>query len=153
MNVRPADTEDMDTIYLMGFDVWGEGQSEAEYLAGCRGSKKYMLGEWYCLTEDGVVLSSLITYKNQFGLADQYGGIGSIATHPNHRKNGYAGTLIQNCIESHNKEKYLGLLLFSDIGAAYYEKFGFTVVKREEESALMCLSLNGGGLPELPRYF
>lgn len=153
MIVRPAVTEDMDAIYLMGFDVWGEEQTEEEYLAGCRDSKKYKLGEWRCLTVDGIVVSSLITYKNQFDLVDRYVGIGSIATHPDYRRHGHASYLIQNCINSCLKENSLGLLMFSDVEPAFYEKFGFTVVESDKGCALMFLSLNGGRLPEPPKYF
>jgi len=153
MIVRPAVTKDMDAIYLMGIDVWGEGQTEEEYLADCRNSIKYKLGEWHCLTEDGVIVSSLITYQNQFGLADRYVGMGSIATYPDHRRKGYAGCLIQNCIDRCTEEKCLGLLLFSDVESSYYERFGFTAAESEMIDPPMFLSLNGGRLPELPRYF
>ena len=87
---RQAAQDDLDAVYMMGFDVWADGNSAAKYLEGCRASPKYKAGTWYVLEQKNVLVSSLIVYR----LGPARFGIGSIAT-PNHlRKMGYASDLI-----------------------------------------------------------
>jgi len=64
MQIRKVSHHELDTIYLMGFDVWGEGLSRDEYLAGCQSSKKYQSGVWYVLSmkSRSLPLSSIATY-------------------------------------------------------------------------------------------
>ncbi|MBI2606465.1 MAG: GNAT family N-acetyltransferase [Deltaproteobacteria bacterium] len=125
--VRKAKVEDMDTIYLMGFDVWSDNQNENDYLTGCRSSKKYAAGTWYVLEDgDGKPVSALITYE----LAPINGklviGIGSIATVPELRRKGHAGHLLWDTarlfFERNGTDVFF---LHADISPAYYEKLGF----------------------------
>ncbi|MBI3016721.1 MAG: GNAT family N-acetyltransferase, partial [Deltaproteobacteria bacterium] len=90
--VRKAKPKDLDSIYLMGIDVWSDGNTKAEYLFECRNSPKYKKGEWFVLvdSQDNPV-SSLITYT----LTEKTIGIGSIATPQSLRKRGYASELIR----------------------------------------------------------
>lgn len=69
MHVRKAELHELDAIYTMGFDVWGDGLTLDDYLAGCRNSEKYLSGTWYVLVEKDRVVSSLIVYRDMFGLA------------------------------------------------------------------------------------
>lgn len=148
--VRSANVVDMEAIYLMGFDQWGAGQSTEDYLSGCHSSVKYQLGDWYCLQSDGGLMSSLIVYSNQFGLTKGYRGIGSVATHADFRRKGYAETLIKTCIARIANENCQGVFLFSDIQAEYYERFGFAFVTSVDESALMFLALMAVLYPRCP---
>lgn len=127
---RKALSDEMNQIYLMGFDVWSDGASEKDYLADCSSSIKYKRGEWYVLTEDDKILSSLIIYD--FG--DEKFGIGSIATSPYDRKKGYASELIKHIIHKiESGSKNCILFLYSDIQPEFYEKFGFTRLKPEAQ--------------------
>lgn len=63
MQFRPAIPADMDRIYMMGFDAWGEGSNQDDYLSGCRSSPKYAQGKWFVLEHDQELLSSLIVYS------------------------------------------------------------------------------------------
>ena len=38
----------MDDIYLMGYDAWGEGETQADYLNICSSSPKYAQGSLVC---------------------------------------------------------------------------------------------------------
>jgi len=153
MKLRAATKKDMIAVYMMGFDVWAGSESESEYLAGCEVSEKYKLGHWYCLERDRDVVSSLIIYRDCFGLADEYYGLGSIATVPSQRKNGYATALIELCIQKLNRQSAMGVHLFSDIDPVFYSRLGFTRVESCEETGLMFLSLNGGRFLGPPKYF
>ena len=42
--IRTADAKDLDDIFMMGFDVWSEGQSKANYIKDCHLSPKYKKG-------------------------------------------------------------------------------------------------------------
>ena len=52
MNIRQGRQEDLQFIFMMGFDAWSEGQSEADYLERCTSSPKYPQGTWYVLESD-----------------------------------------------------------------------------------------------------
>jgi hypothetical protein len=122
---RVANPDELDRIYMMGFDVWSDGATQVEYLAGCRASPKYASGTWYVLTADSQPISSLITYK----LGPNQIGIGSIATPLNCRRRGYASELIKMVMgeldATLNVPTYF---LYADISPAFYERFGFTAL-------------------------
>lgn len=122
MKIKKANTEELDQIYMMGFDVWSDGSSEADYLNDCRTSPKYLKGAWYVLSSESELLSSLIVYN--FG--NNVLGIGSISTPPLLRKHGHASKLISNVIlEIEKSHSDCVIFLYSDIEAEFYEKFKF----------------------------
>ena len=122
MKMREAVLADMDSVYMMGFDIWGEGQPEGVYLAQCHASPKYRTGRWYVLEDDrGALVSSLVTYVIGSGAA----GIGSIAVPPALRKRGLATGLINDMLALLTLEGVKTVFLFSDIAPEFYEKLGF----------------------------
>ena len=153
MHIREPNEHEMDSIYLMGRDAWGSETSEPIYLESCRASKKYGLGQWYCLEQDGQLLSSIIIYQNCLGLADHYFGFGSIATVPAQRNKGFASHLIKNLINKISLAGSLGIFLYSEIGVEHYARHGFLPVPGNETDGLMFLATNGGCQPDTPEYF
>lgn len=122
MQIRKAHPHEYDDIYKMGFDVWGEEQELEIYLEGCRQSPKYKQGTWYVLVDErGLLYSSLIKYL----FTEEVCGIGPIATPLAFRKQGHASELIEKSLELFEREGIKRIFLFSEIGAAFYEKFGF----------------------------
>ena len=149
----------MDQVYMMGFDIWGEGQAERVYLEQCRASPKYKAGRWYALADERLILlSSLVTYKIGPGAA----GIGSIATPPALRRRGLATRLITDMLALLTQEGVKTVFLFSDITPEFYEKLGFRKLpaglQRYPKSACMAW---GTPVPEIisapgftpPAYF
>ncbi len=129
-SVRTATPDDLQKIYLMGFDVWSEGKNTRQYLEECRHSVKYQTGEWFLLEENDQILSSLIVYA----LGEHIFGIGSIATSPALRKKGYASHLVQNVVHTlESADPEAVLFLYADIGPSFYEKLGFTVLPKEAQ--------------------
>jgi ribosomal protein S18 acetylase RimI-like enzyme len=125
--VRSAAPSDMTSVYMMGFEVWAEGESHSEYLKGCFSSTKYMRGKWYVLEgPNGDLLSSLITYS----FDSQLSGIGSIATVPSMRNKGYATYLTQTVLEHLKGNGVATVFLYSDINPKLYENFGFEALPR-----------------------
>ncbi len=107
---------------MMGFDVWSDGKHRDQYLEQCRSSTKYKRGKWYVLnTKDNEIESSLITYQ----LASGTFGIGSIATPPEFRHQGFATQLVQEILSILTIEGAKVVYLFSDIKPEFYERHGF----------------------------
>lgn len=126
MQIRTACRHELDIIYLMGFDVWGEGLSRDEYLAGCQSSKKYQSGVWYVLVVDEKPVSSLIVYSDLFGLGQGCFGIGSLATDPAMRGKGFGSQLLRGVTEMLlNAPNTVATFLHADIGHHYYERLGY----------------------------
>ena len=152
MQIRTACRHELDTIYLMGFDVWGEGLSRDEYLAGCQSSKKYQSGVWYVLVVDEKPVSSLIVYSDLFGLGQGCFGIGSLATDPAMRGKGVGSQLLRGVTEKLlNAPEAIATFLHADIDHHYYEKLGY---QRIQSGDCMFFSLGHphyAGVP--PSYF
>ncbi|MFY2507378.1 GNAT family N-acetyltransferase [Vibrio pectenicida] len=152
MKLRKATIDELDSIYAMGFDVWGDGLPFQEYLSHCRQSKKYQSGIWYVLTEQETVISSLIVYQDMFNLKQDCFGIGSVATSPSHRQKGYASKLI-NLVkaklfeEQHCKTLYL----HSDINHKFYKKLGFTRIL--DSNCMLCSNDESLFSSPIPYYF
>lgn len=159
MQIRKAHPHEYDDIYKMGFDVWGEQQELEIYLEECRQSPKYKQGTWYVLADErGLLYSSLIKYS----FTEEACGIGSIATPLAFRKQGHASELIKKSLELFEREGIKRTFLFSDIGAVFYEKFGFLQLPEQfqQYKDSICM-IRGVKIPEIeqdstfipPKYF
>jgi predicted acetyltransferase len=112
----------------MGLDCWIEDLTESQYLESCHKSKKYQSGTWYVLEKEGELVSSLIVFSLE---SDNY-GIGSIATSPIHRNQGFASELIREVIQKlETKKNSTSIFLYSDIDSNFYRKFDFIVLPKE----------------------
>lgn len=129
MKTRRTTTKELDTIYLMGFDSWGNGETVDKYLARCYTSPKYKIGKWFVLEKRGTIVASLIVYKDTLNLAANCFGIGSLTTAKNHRNKGYASLLVSQVCQILQSEKGIAVYLFSDIGPDFYQRLGFEQVK------------------------
>ena len=128
MKFRKATSEDMESVYMMGYDVWGENMPSDEYIMMCNRSVKYKRGTWYVLEDLDTkeLVSSLIVYELPSSEDRTSRGIGSIATPLTLRKRGYASILIQQVIQDLERtEKCTDFFLYSDIGKEFYNKLNF----------------------------
>ncbi len=125
--LRPALPTEFDDIYALGRDVWGEGISEVEYLQLCRGSIKYKSGQWYLFERaDGRIASAVITYFLAPVLEKTTLGVGSLATHPELRKNGFASEALAALLAGYSRQFSVEqFFLFAEINLHFYEKLGF----------------------------
>ncbi|MFD6211426.1 GNAT family N-acetyltransferase, partial [Peribacillus sp. NPDC060253] len=103
--IREATDKDMEVVYMMGYDVWGDNMLSQEYVTMCQGSSKYKKGKWYVLEETDTkeLLSSLIVYELNLSEDLLVRGIGSIATPLHLRQKGYASILIEEVINKLEK--------------------------------------------------
>lgn len=132
MRVRKAREEDLNAIYMMGFDVWGIETTEPDYLRACRDSAKYKKGTWYILEKNTLPISSLIVYEKQFSLPEKCAGIGSVATGQEYRSRGYGAHLISNVLALLKEQNISAVYLFSDIAPHYYQQFGFELISGQQ---------------------
>ena len=131
--IRKAELSEFDSIYGMGFDVWADGKTLADYLVGCRESPKYARGEWFVTTIGNAPVSSLILYSFSAGVF----GIGSIATDLTHRKKGYASLLIEGVVNLLARERSAKhVFLYSDLSPEFYERLHFRRLPAELQKAL-----------------
>lgn len=129
MPIRPASASELDAVYRMGYDAWGEGLGLDAYLASCRASPKYAAGVWWVLAgEDGRLESSLLAHEIPLPSGAPAVGLGSIATPPEQRGRGHASRLIAEVVRRREEDGTDVFFLFSDIAPAFYERFGFTTL-------------------------
>jgi ribosomal protein S18 acetylase RimI-like enzyme len=150
---------------MMGFDVWGDGLSQEQYLEECRLSLKYRRGTWKVLeNENAQIVCSLIVYS--FG--NESFGIGSLATHPEFRNKGFAKHLVKQVLQSLkesstvNETSKVEVYLYSDIGTEFYENLGFQSLPSELQKVVGSICMVWGVQPSvcsaalgnnLPSYF
>jgi predicted N-acetyltransferase YhbS len=137
MEIRKPQATEYEAIYLMGFDVWAEGDSEAEYVQGCSESTKYKSGTWYVLASNSTLMASLIVYESGFKLPKNFCGIGSVATAIEHRHKGYASYLVKGVCEKLQAIGYTGVFLHSDIDPMFYERLGFVQASTQNPKCLV----------------
>jgi predicted N-acetyltransferase YhbS len=151
-----AENDDMDAIYMMGFDVWREALDIESYLRTCRESKKYQGGRWFVLEAEGRLVSSMIVYSGGFALPVNSLGFGSIATHPQSRGQGFGSSLISGVIELQICHAASAIYLHSDIAPAFYEGFGFLPLSESRPGAMCMVRPGSDAKPTcspLPNYF
>jgi predicted acetyltransferase len=130
MNLREAKEKDFEIIYMMGYDVLGDGLSKSDYLLTCKSSVKYANGKWYVLeNDDKVLLSSLLIHNLNhlnYGTGLEIRGIGSIATQLHLRGQGYGSNIIEKTMLYINRDIPIDIwFLYSDIGTDFYNKHKF----------------------------
>src|SRR5438128_7126934 len=59
-------------------------------------------------------------------------GIGAVFTPPELRRRGHATAMLAQTLQDHERAGFDAALLFSDIGAAFYEKLGFRLLESRE---------------------
>lgn len=169
MNLREAKQKDYKIIYMMGYDAWGDGLSESDYLETCKSSKKYASGKWYVLESDGQVLlgSLLIHNLNHLnsGTGLEIRGIGSVSTPLYLRSKGYGSKIIESTMLYINKDIPIDIwFLYSDIGSKFYNRLKFEALpdsfQKKSSSLLMAFSKPdiwniNTNIPqiEIPKYF
>lgn len=128
--VRPGRPEDLEAVFLMGYDPWGRGLSVDDYLAECRASDKYPRGRWWVVEVEGRVVCALIVYRGLFGLPEGAYGIGSLCTEPAVRRLGLAKALMRVVLAREPGTAYL----WADAVPDFYERLGFTPLPPEAQT-------------------
>jgi GNAT superfamily N-acetyltransferase len=120
------------------FPVWGDGLSRRGYGQWNLAQLKTRWGQDHLhrvgLVDGDVVLASAKRYLFD-GLVDDRPvkilGIGAVFTPEAHRGRGLAAELIQQMMIDGSARGCTWALLFSEIGPEYYERLGFTTLRRD----------------------
>ena len=86
--------------------------------------------------EDGQILSSLKLYRPQLRVGSRVGRcavLGAVFTPSRLRRRGHAAETVQAVLEESEQAEDMAALLFSDIGTAYYARFGFRALPAREQ--------------------
>jgi GNAT superfamily N-acetyltransferase len=130
----------LDHIFDHTFPIWNEGLTRAAYgqwnkaqLRTPWGSRN--LQRFALLADDGCLLASAKRYRIDVSLDGRDGwmaGIGAVFTPEAHRGQGHATRLVEMLVERERAAGALLSSLFSEIGAAFYERLGFRSVPLDE---------------------
>lgn len=167
--VRRVSDEELDEVFLMGYDSWGANLPVEMYLESCHASYKYKLGEFYVLEdEEGNFLSSCIVYSlTAFGgvVSENAVGLGSLATSATERHKGYATLLLSQLMAALEQKGVDAFFIHSDIHPKMYQNLGFEPapesMRRTRDTSIPMLRLSKARTitPELwseivlPSYF
>lgn len=133
-----ADERQIDEILRATYPIWNEGLSLDGYR---RWNALQMRTAWgakhlwrVALTASGEVVASAKWYDLACELSGQpcrVLGIGAVFTPDAHRGQGHAKALVNEMMAKAESEGYQAAVLFSEIGAPYYEAMGFTAIRRD----------------------
>jgi predicted N-acetyltransferase YhbS len=140
MRVVLADGPLIERVLDDTFPVWHEGLSREAYSKWSRGQLRTPWGrehlQRFALLDDaGAHVASLKRYRHPVRVDGRDGwmcGIGAVLTVPVHRGKGHASRLVQHVIDQSRQEGALLAGLFSEIGATFYERLGFSPVALDE---------------------
>jgi GNAT superfamily N-acetyltransferase len=140
MKVVVAEGPLLDQIISLTYDIWNEGLTERGYSQWNAAQLRTPWGRAHlqrlALVDDaGRLLATAKRYRYRVRLDGRVGwmsGIGALFTPPLQRGKGYASQLIEQVLEMEQKEGALLAGLFSEIGAGYYERFGFRPIAIDE---------------------
>jgi len=140
MNVIVAEGQLLDQIARLTYDIWNEGLNERAYSQWNAAQMRTPWGRTHLqrmalVDVSGRLLATAKRYRYRVRLDGRVGwmsGIGAVFTPPLQRGKGYASQLIEQLLEIERKEGALLGGLFSEIGATFYERLGFTVVPIDE---------------------
>ena len=136
--IRTATPDDLEELYQIERACFS--QNEAATRAQLSERLKIYPNHFILLTKDGKIVSFINGFvSNKKDLSDEmyenatlhdengdWQMIFGVNTLPTHRRNGYAGMLIEKTVETAKKEKRLGVVLTCKKQlVSYYSKFGF----------------------------
>jgi GNAT superfamily N-acetyltransferase len=132
-----ADPARLDEILDGTYAIWGEGLSRSSYGSWNRAQMRTEWGRKHlrrmALLDGDTLLASAKRYDFQAVLAGESVpvlGIGAVFTPETRRGHGHARALLDLMIDDATARGCAYALLFSEIGAAYYERAGFHVLPR-----------------------
>ena len=139
--IRSARRKDLPAVYdLLGISF----TTPREYFVNqTEKDATYRLGQTRIVEMDGRIVSHVRIFHRQMlvrGVALPVGGVGSVATHPDYRRHGFATALLQDAIERMERAGYALSFLWTGL-APFYERLGWRVVlqpiytARPEEAA------------------
>lgn len=121
--VRALAINEAAEVLPFGFDAWGDGRTQTEFVESYKNNLNHMRGQRYVLqTMEGGMLATV----NALRFSSETTGLAWLATHPEHRKQGHATILMHAVMALLRLENPdMAFILHSEIGVRYFERFGF----------------------------
>jgi GNAT superfamily N-acetyltransferase len=140
MTILPAEGDILEHILDGTFVIWNEGLSRSAYSQWNRAQlrtpwARRSLQRFASIDDRGRVLATAKQYRFDVRLGEREGwmcGIGAVFTPPEQRGRGHASALIEELVARAQRGGALLASLFSEIGAGFYERLGFTAVPLDE---------------------
>jgi GNAT superfamily N-acetyltransferase len=156
--LAPAEGPLLEQVLAASYNLWNDGLTPAAY------------GRWWAaqlatpwgaahlrrtaLVERGAVLASAKEYwfdATLDGRPARIVGIGAVFTQPEHRGKGVAPLLVEQLLDRASHEGADLALLFSEIGADYYARLGFTTLTTFDNEVRVAESARHGAPATLVR--
>ena len=126
--------------YFRGIQpIWGGGLSEERFqmfqrrLADAPEAKgRYRLLGWFVGDALTAAMKAYDLHAEFAGKPLRVLGIGAVFTPPSLRRRGYAAAMLRAAMEEYGRGGAHAAVLFSDIGARYYERLGFRTLESRE---------------------
>ena len=138
MQIVPARDAVLEHILDETWRIWSDGLTRKAYASYNAAQMKTPWGRQFldrvALVDGERVLSTAKRYTLRAhldGAPIRVLGIGAVFTPPALRSRGSAAVLIERLLEDARREGVDCALLFSEIGASYYEQFGFVAIPRD----------------------
>ncbi len=140
MSLVVAEGPLLEQILDLTYPIWHEGLTRRAYGQWNAAQMRTLWGREHLhrfalLDDRGRILATAKRYRYDIRLDGRDGwmsGLGAVFTPPDHRGHGYAGQLIERLLDRERRDGALMASLFSEIGAAFYQRLGFTVVPFDE---------------------
>jgi len=133
MTIRAATEDELGQLVTLQQIVFRPGEEGAgeRYWSYVREDPRYRLEHSRVVEDGGRIVAYLRVWDRRIrlrGSVVRAGGIGSLATHPDHRGKGYASALLRDTEQYFTKSGYDIGLLFTIIGTPFYEARGWVSV-------------------------
>ena len=134
-SIVPAEGAYLDRILYATYEIWHDGLSRESYGRYWAAQRRTSWGRSHldrvALVDGDTVLASAKRYRFDATLDGKplrVIGLGAIFTQPEHRRSGAARHLVEEIVAAAAAEGIALALLFSEIGADYYARLGFTAI-------------------------
>jgi GNAT superfamily N-acetyltransferase len=138
LRLTTADPDQIETILDGTYPIWGEGLSRPAYSAWNQAQMRTAWGRQHLRRMALIGGETLLASAKRYDFNAWIGfdltpvmGLGAVFTPEPLRRHGHGRTLMNLLLQDAETRGCRYALLFSEIGPAYYESFGFLVLPRE----------------------
>ena len=141
MTVRPVRVDELSRVFRLTYDL-GSGGSVTRHVVECKRDPKLRSGTHFVLEDAaGEFVATLTAYLYRHPPVATAVGIANLFTPPPLRGRGHATRLLDGTLEHFDREGLSVFYLLSDLGPAFYARFGFRPLPLRYEPAPECLPM------------
>jgi len=143
--IRAMMPEDEERCLAFGYDAWGAGLSEREFVASYSTDKNHLRGVRYLMElPNGDAVANLNTIRFARGLV----GLASLSVAPEARGQGFGSAVVRAVMELFRSEDPgIRFMLFSEVNPTMYERLGFRRLPDDAQFHLPSVAMITGDEP------